>query len=85
MRRFRQREASSRMWYIQVTVSVSFVACRFSISVNLNDVNRNRSTFLEIVSSVGCRMKLLTEGLITAFSIITLRTLRLETHSKEHD
>ena len=74
MRRFRQREASYGMWYIQVTVSVSFVACRFSISVNLNDVNRNQNTSLEIVSSVGCRMKRLTEGPITAFSIITLRT-----------
>jgi hypothetical protein len=73
------------MWYIQVIVSVSFVACRFPISVNLNDVNRNRNTFLEIVSCVGCRMKRLDEGPITAFSVITLRIQSLETHSKEHD
>jgi hypothetical protein len=73
VRRFRQREASYGMWYFQVTVWVSFVAWRFPVSVNLNDVNRNRNTFLEMVSSVGCRMKRLKEGPITAFSIITFR------------
>jgi len=73
VRRFRQREASYGMWYIQVTVSVCFVAWRFPISVHLNDINRNRITFQETVSSVGCRMQRLNEGPITAFSIITLR------------
>jgi hypothetical protein len=36
----RQREASYGLCYIQLTVSVSFVAYKFPISINLNDVYR---------------------------------------------
>jgi hypothetical protein len=47
VRSFRRREESYGMRHIQITVSVSFVACRFPISVNLNEVTRNRNTFLQ--------------------------------------
>ena len=59
--------------FSQATVPVCSVACRFPISVHLNDINRKKKTFLEIMSCVGSRTKSLNDGPLTVLNVITLR------------